>query len=421
MSEEPKISETPAAAGTRPAEADFLQNPGAAELDSRVASELRFPLIALIAIIHVTVAAPAEFPATQSAIALFQNVLTRVAVPLFFFISGYFYFFKTENFGARTWLAKTRSRVATLLVPYVVWNAISALQFFLRWKFFPETAAGATGADFLQWLAVVRGGVPENAVLTDVPALGFLFAALAGTPLDGDVLPRPLVGQFWFVRDLFFVGIFSFAWFPILKNRVGAPLLLCAAGALWFALGNDLHVNAQCATPGIFFFCLGAFFAIRKIGFAALAHKIRVPAAVVYAVLAFADWRWDAFGFSDVPALAALHAPIHDSAILVGAAALVGWCAAGTRAGVLRGNAFLAASTFFVFGMHAPASRLFEAIFLPLFPQNSSLAILAAFAAFALFALAFSLALFALISRFVPALLVPLAGGRGRKTAGGNA
>lgn len=413
MSAETQKTETQAA-GT-PAAAGTPQNLSAAELDSRVAAELRFPLIALIAIIHVTVAAPAEFPAAQSAIALFQNVLTRVAVPLFFFISGYFYFFKTENFGAQAWGAKTHSRVKTLLVPYVVWNAISALQFFLRWKFSPETAAGAGGAGFLQWLTVFRGGVPENAVLTDVPALGFLFAALAGTPLDGDVFPRPLVGQFWFVRDLFFVGIFSFAWFPILKNRFGAPILLCAAGALWFALGNDLHVNAQFATPGIFFFCLGAFFAIRKIGFAALACKIRVPATLVYAALAFADWRWDALGLSGVPALSATHAQLHDLAILVGAAALVGWFAAGTRAGVLRGNAFLAAATFFVFGMHAPASRLFEAVLLPLFPQNSSLAILCAFAAFALFALAFSVALFALISRFVPVLLIPLAGGRGRK------
>lgn len=393
-----------------------------AQLDSRVASALRFPLIALIVVIHVTVVAPAEFPTAHATIALFQNVLTRLAVPLFFFISGYFYFFKTENFDGAAWRKKTRSRVKTLLVPYLVWNAISAVQFFLRWQFLPENAAADAavpagtptlaerGADFLQWLAVFRGGTPENAVATDVPALGFLFAAVAGTPLDGEALPRPLVGQFWFVRDLFVVGLFSFAWFPILKNRVAAPLFLAAAGALWLALGNDIHVNAQFMTPGIFFFCLGAFFAIRKIGFATAALSVRVPATVVAAALAFVDWRWNALGFGDGNAW---HAAVHSAWILVGATALVAWFAAGTCAGRVGENRFLAASVFFVFGMHAPASRLFEATLLPLFPQASSAQILAAFAAFAAFALAFSLLAFALVSRFAPILLVPLAGGRG--------
>lgn len=400
-----------------------------AELDSRVAAWLRFPLIVMIVIIHVSLFY--WFPEdggnwfwglfsrffeqdrhadALAAIQLFQNVLTRVAVPLFFFISGYFYFYKTENFDGSTWRAKTRSRVKTLLVPYLVWNFISAAQFFLRWKFSPDGDAG-TLTDFLGWASGFRGGDADVFVGENHPLPGMVYFATAGTTVPHEFLPRPLVGQFWYVRDLFVVGLFSFVWRPLLKNRFSAAALLLAAGAAWLAFGNDLHVNAQFMTPGIFFFCAGAAFSIHKIGFSDCALPLRVPATLVYAVLAFFDWRWNAlFGVN----AAFAHALTHDFGILAGMIALVGWAAAGVRAGTLSANRFLTSAVFFIFGMHAVAARIFERTLLRLLPNDSSAWILVGFAAFALFALAFSLLAFWLVERFVPVLLVPLTGGRGR-------
>lgn len=389
-----------------------------AALDSRVASWLRFPLIVMIVIIHVSLfhwfgedgtGGPA---AARAVISLFQDVLTRVAVPLFFFISGYFYFYKTETFGAGTWLAKTRSRVKTLLVPYLVWNGVSALQFFLRWKFSPDGDAG-TLTDFLSWATEFRGGDADVFVGENHPLAGLLFFATAGTALPHEFLPRPLVGQFWYVRDLFLVGLFSFLWRPLLKNRFSAAALLLAAGAAWLALGNDLHVNAQFMTPGIFFFCAGAAFSVRGLGFSDFALPLRRGALAAYAVLAFADWRWEPLFGGTAGSLP--HTLTHNFGILAGMVALVGWAAAGVRAGTLSANRFLTAAVFFIFGMHAVASRIFEGTILPLLPNGSSAQVLAGFALFALFSLSFSLLAFFLVERFVPALLVPLTGGRGRR------
>ena len=49
------------------------------------------------------------------------------AVPLFFAISGFLFFQKLETWSWPVWKQKIRSRVRTLLIPFIIFNAICAL------------------------------------------------------------------------------------------------------------------------------------------------------------------------------------------------------------------------------------------------------------------------------------------------------
>jgi fucose 4-O-acetylase-like acetyltransferase len=53
---------------------------------------------------------------------LFSYVLGGIAVPLFFFISGFLFFLNIENFNLQSYGNKLQTRGKTLLIPYLFWN-----------------------------------------------------------------------------------------------------------------------------------------------------------------------------------------------------------------------------------------------------------------------------------------------------------
>ncbi|MBR2108419.1 MAG: acyltransferase [Ruminococcus sp.] len=56
----------------------------------------------------------------------FSNELLRFAVPMFFAISGFLFFFTYEN-TTKCYAKKLKSRAKSLLIPYVIWAVISGL------------------------------------------------------------------------------------------------------------------------------------------------------------------------------------------------------------------------------------------------------------------------------------------------------
>ena len=57
------------------------------------------------------------------------NVISRVAVPLFFILSGYYFFNKTD-FTTYTYLRKLQRRIKTIVIPYLLWNLIAIIPFY---------------------------------------------------------------------------------------------------------------------------------------------------------------------------------------------------------------------------------------------------------------------------------------------------
>ena len=101
------------------------------ELQSKTIAFLRFPLIVGVVLIHcyykelpiggVKVPVMDEYPIYKLIADLFSQVLARTAVPLFFLISGYLFFYKS-SFSWPMYGSKLRKRAQTLLLPYLFWN-----------------------------------------------------------------------------------------------------------------------------------------------------------------------------------------------------------------------------------------------------------------------------------------------------------
>ena len=95
-------------------------------LTSRVVSFLRFPLIVAVIGIHCNLLVKHPELETKSVFYFLVYItmkLVCIAVPLFFFISG-FLFFKEGYLDSDLYLKKLKSRVHTVLIPYLLWNII---------------------------------------------------------------------------------------------------------------------------------------------------------------------------------------------------------------------------------------------------------------------------------------------------------
>ena len=57
-------------------------------------------------------------------IAMYWHSIAVVAVPVFFIISGYFFFYNVKEFNNDVYVEKLKKRVLTLLIPYLLWNLL---------------------------------------------------------------------------------------------------------------------------------------------------------------------------------------------------------------------------------------------------------------------------------------------------------
>ena len=101
---------------------------------SRSIDQLRFPCAAAVVLLHALGQPLAgndgisfRYGAYDATRILFSEGMCRVAVPIFFFISGYLFFVKLEQWNINVWVDKLRKRAKTLLVPYLLWNIIAFL------------------------------------------------------------------------------------------------------------------------------------------------------------------------------------------------------------------------------------------------------------------------------------------------------
>lgn len=108
---------------------------------------------------------------------LFKNVFTIFSVPLFFIISGVLFY---RNYDKTMYLEKLKSRIKTLVIPFLIWNTI--------WMLFEIF----TSYTFLSSYFIGR----EKYVLTIQNILNSIFHYGSN-------------GPFWFVFELFFFIIIT--------------------------------------------------------------------------------------------------------------------------------------------------------------------------------------------------------------------
>ena len=172
------------------------------EILSQTIAFLRFPLIVGVVLIHskvnnvvikgVQLIPPDGHWFYDNISYLFSDIFAAVAVPLFFFISGFLFFYKTTAFTKSVYAKKLKRRVHTLLIPYIFWNLAVALLFFLSEIFFSGLMSGV------------------NKAIHDYTFQDWLWAFWNKTHIDGvGISSNPICYQFWFLRDLMVVMLFS--------------------------------------------------------------------------------------------------------------------------------------------------------------------------------------------------------------------
>lgn len=345
---------------------------------------LRFPLIVGVVFIHANATtvslANSELgvsdPGWLSHLVrtFLSDGLARVAVPLFYLISGYLFFFGFE-WCWRAYGRKLASRARSLLVPYLFWNLL-VLGLYGVAMALPATRGLLTD----RWDALRDGG------------LWVWLSAWLGL---GEM---PIAYQFWFIRDLIVMVLLAPVVYGLLRLTRGwvlAPLL-----AAWLAAWWPVPIPAAEACV---FFCAGAWVGLSRRDLFEL-DRFAVPIAAVYAGLLVAD-VW-------------LHArdtlrPLHHADIAVGVAFALCCSRELLRRERLRMVlTALGGASFFVFAVHEPTLTLMRKLaYRELAPVGDGLALLLFFVTPVL-TIALALAAHAGLKRVAPGFLAWVSGGR---------
>ena len=214
------------------------------KLDAETSAKIAgFGLICafFVALLHV----PQPMPVDTSTPAWWLFHLTaetfgRLGVPFYFVAAG---FFLARHYGESSWWCReTSKRMASLLVPFVVWLAL--------WN--AEEGALAV-------LSNLRSGAPLS---EGFPSGGALLSRLGINPFD-----YPSDIPLWFLRSLLLYVVASCALFPALK-RTG-PLLPATVLVLSMALRLSDGSSEACrflsrfvSLHGLFYFLVGASLAL---------------------------------------------------------------------------------------------------------------------------------------------------------------
>ena len=340
------------------------------EVQSRTIYFLRFLLILAVVFTHARIREP--WQPYQNGYSLFVYIFTGVfeRLPALVLFSGYLFF--RSGFSTSVYARKLKSRIKSLLVPYLFWNAAVVLFYVL-----------------LQTYLLSRGQTPDSKLIADYTPHDWIVAFWNG----------PIAPQFWFIRNLMMVMVLSPVFYLLLRYLKLFGLVLTA---LPWLLGVDVVWRMHTYT--FFFFSAGAWFALRQENFV----ERLMP-----------HWKWSGLLFlltacvqvsrylSGLPAIEIVN-KIGLCASVVFLIAVTGKLTASNR---LKVNIGLCQSSFFVFATHfIPVGLVWQGL-IPFFPENAwSFFLVHMLTAGSV--ILFCIGLYRFLHRFTPRFLSVITGGR---------
>lgn len=345
----------------------------------RVISFLRFPLIVLILFIHSNFSTVSGAFAQQTvATAVSQYVsgtIAPVALWAFFFISGML-FFHEGTFSADIYRRKLRSRCRTLLLPYVVWNALYIVLLLVA-----ERLTGHTP------------GIDKP--VSDMGVADILYCFFDISLIDhSSALHAPIDLPLWFVRDLMVLALLSPIIYLAVKyySKLHIYVQTCLLLPLFYCMDRCGWWPQDFATPAVFF-AIGAYFSINGID---ICHVFRrMDAAFLMSVCVAFYYQYILTGYLLIIFLA------------------FSWLGKYATSGRLPMNSLLERSTFFVFAYHTLLSGAYVYVIKSgRIPITNDLAALGVYIWSPLSMAVTGVVLYYILDRYLPRLAAILTGGR---------
>lgn len=204
---------------------------------------LRFPLAIIVVFLHL----PGKYTnwsewswhnwanfSECDILSLSTNVLFQVAVPIFFFISGYLFSYSCSGGGVKLFIKKTKS----LLLPYLLWNLIALL--------------------LLVGIKLIGVFIHGNDIepMIDMLKLSKLISAFCGNFSQGSPY-APIDSPLWFIRNLYLFFLMSPILLFVIKKTKGIIV-----GCLFL-----IYILNLLETYGLTEFIIGLYIGLRKIDF----------------------------------------------------------------------------------------------------------------------------------------------------------
>ena len=228
---------------------------------SRSIETLRFPLILLIIFLHCYTSTSGITRGHDTYFRIiypFSLWMGETGVPSFFFISGLLLFF-----SKKTYVQKLKSRVNTLLVPYLFFNGIMLI-------------------GYLCLLYLGKSVIIADKNLADYSLVDYLRAFWDRGVWDHGN-GSPLLCPFWYIRNLMVLVILSpIIYYIIRYTKLFLPLIF---GFLWI----NTHDSAY-TLQSLTIFSLGAYFPICNRNPIELFEKYKIIFIGAFFILAIIDF-----------------------------------------------------------------------------------------------------------------------------------
>jgi surface polysaccharide O-acyltransferase-like enzyme len=208
-------------------------------------SLLRFPLIIGVVFIHnqtttISLAGRSVGVENNSFLTDFarhfiSQGIAQTAVPLFFMMSGYLFFIGTE-WSKEKYIEKLKSRLKTLLIPFLFWN-ISTLLLIAFAELLPATQSYFSG---------------KNQPISHFSITDYISAIFG-------IGRMPIAYQFWFIRDLMVLVLLT----PVI-HFIHKKALIPLLSVLFFVWLSSIFPDCEQSLESTLFFSIGCLLAIRK-------------------------------------------------------------------------------------------------------------------------------------------------------------
>jgi len=284
------------------------------KLLSKTIDWLRFVLAASVVLLHTgSLGADSSYPVYSKLCILFPQGICRLAVPIFFFISGFLFFKGLETWDSSIWKKKIKHRFYSLVLPYLLWNIIAAICI-ISYSLL-RTRIGSLEP------------IPISTFWKDWGGFRLFWNCDKGMPLD-----YPL----WFIRNLtIFVALTPLIYICIRKTHCCIVVLI-----------SILHFwGLSSALEGLLFFTTGAFFSIKRVDVLKLFHIFRLPAFIlsIFFLIGLIPT------YKDYPEIYRICKGLF---VIFGSIATFNIVSRGISNNILKVNPFLANMSFFIFASH---------------------------------------------------------------------